>query len=142
MGYDLQFGVVLTGRYLEQLQNGLLATLQLFAICWACAFVIAILLTLIRATPFRPVQALVEGYVEYHRNVPLLVQLFVWYFGVPNLLPRAWNVAINSYNAEMVFAIIALSLFSSAYMSEDFRSGLRSIPNAQREASRAMGFTF
>ena len=142
MGYDLQFGVVLTGRYLEQLQNGFLATLQLFAICWACAFAIAILLTLIRATPFRPVQALVEGYVEYHRNVPLLVQLFVWYFGVPNLLPRAWNVAINSYNAEMAFAVIALSLFSAASMSEDFRSGLRSIPNAQREASRAMGFTF
>ena len=142
LGYDLQFGMVLTGRYLEQLQNGLVTTLQLFAICWVVAFALAVVLTLIRATPFRPVQALVEGYVEYHRNVPLLVQLFVWYFGVPNLLPRSWNMAINSYNAEMAFAVIALSLFSAAYMSEDFRSGLRSIPNAQREASRAMGFTF
>jgi polar amino acid transport system permease protein len=142
MGYELQFGVVLAGRYFEQLQNGLIATLQLFAICWVFAFGIAIVLTVVRALPFRPTQALIEGYVEYHRNVPLLVQLFVWYFGVPNLLPRSWNAAINAYNAEMAFAIIALSLFSAAYMSEDFRSGLRSIPNAQREAARAMGFTF
>lgn len=141
MGYELKFGAVLTGRYLEQLQNGFIATLQLFAICWACALALAILLTLIRALPFRPVQWLVEAYVEYHRNVPLLVQLFVWYFGVPNLLPRAWNAAINAYNAEMAFAIVALSCFSAAYMSEDFRSGLRSIPDGQREVARAMGFT-
>jgi polar amino acid transport system permease protein len=142
MGYELQFGVVLTGRYLELLQKGLITTLELFALCWIFAFALALLLTFIRAMPFRPVQWLVETYVEYHRNVPLLVQLFVWYFGVPNLLPRAWNVAINSYNAEMAFAIIALSFFSAAYMSEDFRSGLRSIPGAQRETALAQGFTF
>jgi polar amino acid transport system permease protein len=142
MGYELKFGVVLSGRYLELLQKGLITTLELFIICWCCAIVLAVLLTLIRATPFKPLQYLVAGYVEYHRNVPLLVQLFVWYFGMPALLPRSVNVAINAYNAEMVFAIIALSFFSAAYMSEDFRSGLRSIPKAQTEAARGMGFGF
>jgi polar amino acid transport system permease protein len=142
MGYELDFGVVLSGRYLELLQHGLIATLKLFVICWTCAFVLAVLLTIIRALPFKPLPALIATYVEYHRNVPLLVQLFVWYFGMPALLPRSVNVFINSYNAEMAFAVIALSLYSAAYMSEDFRSGLRSIPKAQIESARAMGFGF
>lgn len=142
MGYELNFGLVLSGRYLEQFQNGLLTTLYLFAICWVGALTLALLLTVIRSMSFRPTEWLIEGYVEYHRNVPLLVQLFVWYFAVPQLLPRSWNLVINSYNAEMAFAIVALCFFSSAYMSEDFRSGLRSIPVGQREAARAQGFGF
>jgi polar amino acid transport system permease protein len=142
MGYELNFGMVLSGRYLEQFQSGLLTTLYLFAICWVGALTLALLLTVIRSMSFRPTEWLIEGYVEYHRNVPLLVQLFVWYFAVPQLLPRSWNLYINSHNAEMAFAIVALCFYSAAYMSEDFRTGLRTIPNGQREAARAQGFGF
>ena len=114
MGYELDFGIVLSGRYFELLQKGLITTLELFVVCWICALVLAILLTLIRATPFKPFQSFVAGYVEYHRNVPLLVQLFVWYFAVPSLLPRSVNVAINSYNAEMVFAGVQTNIRGAA----------------------------
>jgi len=104
--------------------------------------VAAVLLAVARfiGPPF--VKWLVAAYVEYHRNVPLLVQLFVWYFGMPQLLPLSVNRFLNQHNAELGFAVIAVSCFMAAYMSEDFRSGLRAVPKAQREAARAMGFSF
>jgi polar amino acid transport system permease protein len=142
MGYDLDFSVVLTGRYLEMLLDGLAMTLILFVAGWFLGLALALVLTLLRAAPIKPLQWLVSAYVEYHRNVPLLVQLFVWYFGMPQLLPRSFNAFLNQHNAELGFAIIAVACFMAAYMSEDFRSGLRAVPKEQREAARAMGFSF
>jgi len=142
MGYDLDFSVVLSGRYLEMLVDGLTTTLILFVSGWFLGLALALILTLLRAAPFKPLQWLVAAYVEYHRNVPLLVQLFVWYFGMPQLLPRSVNAFLNQNNAELGFAVIAVGCFMAAYMSEDFRSGLRAVPKEQREAARAMGFSF
>ena len=142
MGYQLDFGAVLSGRYLDLYLTGLTMTLLLFVLAWTLGLALALTLTLLRASPFRPLQWFVAVYVEYHRNVPLLVQLFVWYFGMPQLLPRSVNRWINSHNAELGFAVIAIAFFVAAYMSEDFRSGLRAVPPAQREAARAMGFSF
>ena len=82
------------------------------------------------------------AYVAYHRNVPTLVQLFVWYFGAPQLLPAAAGAWINNHNGEFVFALIALSLNAAAYLSEDLRSGVRSIARGQVEAARALGLGY
>lgn len=142
MGYDLDFAVVLSGRYLEMLLDGLTTTLILFVSGWFLGLAIALILTLMRAAPVKPLQWLVASYVEYHRNVPLLVQLFVWYFGMPQLLPQSVNSFLNQHNAELGFAVIAVGCFMASYMSEDFRSGLRAVPKEQREAARAMGFSF
>ncbi|HIE54026.1 MAG TPA: phosphoenolpyruvate synthase, partial [Chromatiaceae bacterium] len=57
--------------------------------------------------------------VEYHRNVPMLVQILVWYFGVPQLLPESIKLWINVGNTEFFFATIALGLNSGAFISED-----------------------
>ena len=142
MGYELDFSVVLSGRYLDMLLAGFATTMILFLSGWFLGLTLALILTLIRATPFKPFEWLVRAYVEYHRNVPLLVQLFVWYFGAPQLLPYSVNSYINQHNAELGFAIIAVAFFMAAYMSEDFRSGLRAVPKEQREAARAIGFSY
>jgi polar amino acid transport system permease protein len=142
MGYEFDFSVVLSGRYLDLFLRGLAMTMTLFVLGCVIGFVLSLVLTVLRAAPFPPLRWLVAAYVEYHRNVPLLVQLFVWYFGMPQLLPRWVNAYLNSLNPELGFAVIAVACFMAAYISEDFRSGLRAIPKAQREASRAMGFTF
>jgi polar amino acid transport system permease protein len=84
-----------------------------------------------------PLEWLIAGYVNYHRNVPGLVQIFVWYFGIPELLPAWITDFINNHNGEFIFALIALSLNSAAYMSEDLRSGMRSVAATQMEAARA-----
>jgi polar amino acid transport system permease protein len=80
--------------------------------------------------------------VAYHRNVPTLVQLFVWYFGAPQLLPSGATAWVNDHNGEFLFAFIALSLNAAAYLSEDLRSGVRSIARGQMEAARALGLGY
>ncbi len=142
MGYQLDFSAVLSGHYLGLFLTGIATTLFLFAAAWTVAFVLGIVLTLLRATPWRPLQGVVWLYVEYHRNVPLIVQLLFWNFGIPQLLPDAFNRYINAHSPELTLAIIAIGLFGAAYMSEDFRGGLRAIPDTQRDAARAMGFSF
>jgi polar amino acid transport system permease protein len=142
MGYQLDFGAVLSGHYLGLFLNGIVTTLFLFVVCWIVAFILGLFLAMLRATPWRPLQWFVWAYVEYHRNVPLIVQLLFWNFGIPQILPDAFNKYINAHSPELTLAIIAIGLFGAAYMSEDFRSGLRAIPDTQREAARAMGFGF
>ncbi len=80
-----------------------------------------------------------QAYVSYHRNVPTLVQLMLWYFGISSLLPKVVQGGLNAYGGEVLFAIIGLGLCQAAYFSEDLRSGLRSIPVGQTEAARALG---
>lgn len=142
MGYQLDFGKLLQGEYLDMILAGLEATLVLFFLSWILGLALAIVLTVIRAVEFKPTQFLVATFVEYHRNVPILIQLFVWYFGVAALLPDVINDYLNDVGAEMGYAVIALALNKSAYMSEDFRSGLRSIHPAQFEAGRSIGLTY
>lgn len=142
MGYQLDFGKVLQGEYLELILQGLQTTTVLFVLSWVFGLVLAIILTVIRAIEFRPTQWLVAAFVEYHRNVPVLIQLFVWYFGFAVVLPEAVNDYLNDVGAEIGYAIVALALNKAAYMSEDFRSGMRSIHPAQMEAARSIGLTY
>ncbi|MGA1831602.1 amino acid ABC transporter permease [Rhizobium wenxiniae] len=142
MGYQFDFGKVLQGEYLELILEGLQATMVVFVFSWIIGLVLAVVLTVIRAVEFKPTQFIVAAFVEYHRNVPMLIQLFVWYFGFAVVLPDAVNDYLNDLGAEIGYAIVALALNKAAYMSEDFRSGLRSIHPAQMEAARSIGLTY
>lgn len=126
----------------QLLASGMLVTLQLFLVSWVMAFTIAVTLVVVRATNLAPCRWLVDAYVEYHRNVPLLVQVLFWYFGMPELLPEGFRMWLYQHNAEMSLAAIALALGSAAYIAEDIRSGLRAIPGTQFEAARALGASY
>lgn len=142
MGYIFDLRGVLSGQYLDWFLIGLATTIALTCAAWCLAMTMGIVLTLIRMIPFRPFEWLVALYVEYHRNVPLLVQIFVWYFGVPSLLPRPARQWINVHHGEFLLATVALGLAAAAYVAEDIRSGIRSIPKAQNEAARSIGFGY
>ena len=126
----------------QLLLSGMAVTVQLFLIAWVMAFTIAVTLVVVRATNLAPCRWLVDAYVEYHRNVPLLVQVLFWYFGMPELLPEGVRMWLYAHNAEMSLAAIALALGSAAYIAEDIRSGLRAIPGTQFEAARALGASY
>lgn len=128
--------------YYQQLLDGMATTLQLFLVAWVLAFTVALLLVVIRTTDLAPCRWFVDAYVEYHRNVPLLVQVLFWYFGMPELLPEGLRAWLYQHNAELSLAAIALGLGSAAYIAEDIRSGLRSIPGTQFEAARALGASY
>ncbi|HBI84159.1 amino acid ABC transporter permease [Orrella sp. NBD-18] len=127
--------------YTTLLLHGLGLTVQLFCVSWIAAMMLACLLASLRLSPVRWVQMVVGLFVAYHRNVPGLVQIFVWYFGVPQLLPMPWQDWLNRHNGEFILSCIALSLYAAAYMSEDIRSGFRSISPGQTQAARALGLS-
>ncbi len=142
MGELIQTAAQLSGQYLGWVLAGVATTLALTAAAWVIGMVVGVVLTLVRMVPVRPCAWAVALYVEYHRNVPLLVQIFLWYFGVPELLPRAIRVWINGHHSEFLLAAIALGLANAAYVTEDLRSGIRSIPRTQYEAARSIGFGY
>ena len=137
--FDLSF--LLEDGYLRLFRDGILTTLRLFVVSGLLAIAVGVSLATLRALPVRVFKAFVIVVVEYHRNVPMLVQILVWYFGVPQLLPESLKVWINAGNTEFFFAAIALALNSGAFISEDLRSGLRAIPHTQQEAAWSIGLT-
>ena len=138
----LDYSIVLHGKYLDFLVEGAVTTVALAAASWMTAVPVALVITGLRASSLSLARAGAIAFVEYHRSIPLLVQLLVWYFAISELLPRSVNQLINSVNSEMIFAIISLSLYSGAYMSEELRSGLRGIPAGQHDAAKALGLNY
>lgn len=133
---------MLESVYLWQLLNGMATTLTLFSVAWVMAFSLAMVLVVVRTLNLRICRWIVDAFVEYHRNVPLMVQVLFWYFGMPELLPEGFRSWLYAHNAELSLAAIALALGSSAYIAEDIRSGLRAIPGTQFEAARALGSSY
>jgi polar amino acid transport system permease protein len=142
MKLHFDLATVLQGDYGALFLHGVELTLAMAVLTWLLSLVVGILLTLIRLTNNRAATAFVSAFVAYHRNVPMLVQILFWYFGISNVLPQGLQDLLNQYNGQFVFAVIAIGLCSAAYLSEDIRSGLRAIPYGQYEASRALGLNF
>lgn len=138
----LDFSSVMSGHFGQMVVDGATITLQLALGAWLLAMFIALVLVVIRLTAYRPAVWLVRAYVSYHRNVPTLIQLMMWYFAIPTLLPESLQMWINDFNVEFLFAMLALGLCQAAYFSEDIRSGLRAIPDGQNEAARALGMSY
>jgi polar amino acid transport system permease protein len=136
------FAVVFGAPHGQQLLHGLQVTAILTVESWLLAMVLGITLTVIRGGGSRVLTTAVSAFIAYHRNVPMLVQIFLWYFGIPALLPFVVQGWINAHNGEMTYAAIAIGLCMSAYISEDIRSGMRAIPWGQQEASLALGLSF
>lgn len=133
---------ILSGENGQLLIQGGELTLQLMLYAWLLAMGLAFLLVIVRLTQARTAEGLVAAYVAYHRNVPTLVQLMLWYFGIPTLLPERMQLWLAGYSTEFIFAVIALGLCQAAYFSEDLRAGLRALPSGQNEAARALGLNY
>lgn len=132
------------GTYLTWLLEGLKWTVTLSLTAWVIALVVGSLVGVLRTVPNRWLGALAAAYVEIFRNVPLLVQLFLWYFVLPELLPVEWGDALKQMNplAQQFFsAMVCLGLFTAARVAEQVRSGINSLPRGQKNAGLAMGFT-
>ena len=136
------FSLLLRGQYHDMLVGGLVLSLELAGVTLVLALPLAIVVALLRLAPAAPLRWIGFAYVEAIRNVPLLAHLLFWYFGAPELLPESWKERLYAGNVEAVSAVIALTLYTAAYMAEDVRSGIRAIPAVQFEAGRALGFGF
>jgi polar amino acid transport system permease protein len=136
--------------FLQLLQNesgtilyqGIVSTLQLTLLAGCLAFSIGAILATIRAAGQPITVRFVAGYVAYHRNVPLLVQILFWYFGITALLPAPVQSWLNQHGGAFLSGAVAIGLCMAAYVSEDLRSGMRAISTGQLQAARALGLSF
>ena len=130
MKYVFQFGVV--WDHLPQLLQGAWLTLRLTFGAFALGFAIAIVLAFLRTNGPRPLRAVVAAYVEFIRNTPFLVQLFIIYFSLPAL-----GIRFDATTA----ALLCMSVNFSGYATEIVRSGIEAVPRSQIEAGYSLGFT-
>jgi len=136
--FDL-LAILLKPDFGAMLLHGVALTLKIAIGSWLLAMSIAVVLLVVRLSANPVAERAVAAYVSYHRNVPTLVQLMLWYFGIFSLLPDNLQAWLSNNNAEALVSVIALGLCQAAYFSEDMRSGLRAIPAGQSEAARALG---
>jgi polar amino acid transport system permease protein len=142
MGYALDFSKILAADGGAWIWHGILTSLGLTLWSGLIAFGLGIALAVARAAGGRVLGSVIAAYVEFQRNVPMLVHILFWYFGVAALLPNGISDWINDRGSEFAFAGIAMGLCMAAYISEDLRSGLRSVSKGQYEAATAMGFGY
>ena len=150
MNYNWHWKVLLetepggTGTYLNYLIVGLGWTLATALAAWVIALAIGTLVGTLRTTPMKWAVRAGNLYVEIFRNVPLIVQMFLWFFVVPELLPRAlgdWIKQMPPPWGSYVPAVLCLGIFTSVRVAEQVRAGIQSLPRGQRMAGTAMGLT-
>ncbi len=126
-----------SGRtYLQWMIDAWGWTLSVAGASWVVAMIVGALVGTLRTLPNSPwLVRLANAWVELFRNVPLLVQIFIWYFVVPKIFPAMKDLP------SFVLVVFALGFFTSARIAEQVRAGVQALPRGQRYAGMAMGFT-
>lgn len=139
---ELHLSQVLTGEFRGWLLSGFWMSLKLTFFTLLCALPLSTVIALLRLSSVTPLRWLGFWMVEGVRSVPLLAHLLFWYFAAPELLPETARAWLYEHHAETLCAIFALTLYTSAYMAEDLRSGIRAVPVTQLEAGRSLGLSY
>ena len=121
--------------YLEWLMSAWGWTLSVAACAWVVAFVLGSVVGTLRTTPNPWLVRLGNAWVELFRNIPLLVQIFLWYHVVPAMFPVLKSVP------SFLLVVLALGFFTSSRVAEQVRAGIQSLSAGQRSAGLAMGLT-
>jgi len=131
------------GTWIESLLSGLGWTLAVAFFAWIFAFVVGSIVGVARTSEKRWLVRLGGAYVELFRNIPLLVQFFVWYFVIPGIVPavKAWVITLDPTEHQFVTAVVCLGFFTSSRIAEQVRSGIQALPRGQRNAGYALGLT-
>lgn len=131
-----------TGTYLDMLLAGLVLTIETALGAWIIALLFGSIVGVLRTLPSQTASRIGFLYVEFFRNMPLLVQLFLWFFVLPELLPHAWGIWLKQIpNAPFYTTMIGVGLFMSARVAEQLRAGIGSLPRGQKLAATALGLT-
>lgn len=133
-------------KQLPEILQYLPVTLQLALISMAIAIILGLLIAIIKVKKIPVLRQIAGLYVSIIRGTPIIVQLYIAYFGIPMItkyicMKNGWNYEPSSTSG-MTYAIIALSLNEAAYVAETFRAALLSVGTGQIEAANALGMTY
>ena len=141
--YDFDWSVLWRHPYGSWMLHGILTTVHLSLIGWCIALLIGVIVSTLRVLPWRITRGIGTAYVEVIRNIPYLVQLFMWYFMVPLLLPettRLWAYA-NVPNIPYWTGVICLGVYTASRVAEHLGAGFGTIPREQHRAAQSTGLS-
>lgn len=143
MNYNWNWGVLFEEQYLNWLISGFGWTISVALSAWCIAIVIGSLVGVGKTVPNKFIRGICATYVEIFRNVPLLVQMFIWYFAVPEMLPEDWGrwMKRDLPNPEFVTAVVALGLYTASRIAEQVRAGIETVPPGLSAAATAHGLS-
>ena len=131
--------------YWDWIVTGLGWLLTIGSIAWIIALVVGTVLGVMRTLPSVWARKIATWYVTFFRNIPLLIQLFMWYYVVPTWMPQSlqdwWMNDLGSNTSALISSSIGLGLFTAARICEQVRTGIESLPKGQKNAGYALGFT-
>ncbi len=145
MGYEFDWSVLLT--YKQLLIDGFIMTMKLSIIGIFFAFIIGSILGLARVSKNFFISLIATYYLEFFRNIPLIVQMFFIYFSFTLTDSFPWLETVGIYigienHNEFFSALIALITYTSTYIAEAIRGGIQSLPKGQLEASKTLGMNY
>lgn len=123
--------------------SGLWMTVKLSVICIVLSVVIGVVGAWVQGSRLGPLRWLMQGYIQFFRNTPPLVQLYFFYFALGSVVPRVegeFGVA-QPIIGNVGWAIISLSFFAGSFNVEIFRSGIEAVPRATYEAAESLGYS-
>lgn len=148
MNYNWNWGIFWepspegAGTYFDMLLSGLKWTLATASLAWILALLLGSIVGVMRTLPSQPARRVAGAYVEFFRNIPILVQLFLWFFVLPELLPQAAGLWLKQlHNAPFWTASIGIGFYMSARVAEQVRAGINALPRGQGMAGKALGLT-
>ncbi|HUS97169.1 MAG TPA: amino acid ABC transporter permease [Hyphomicrobiaceae bacterium] len=143
MKYNWDWAVLVREPYLGWLLSGFGWTIAVSLAAWTIAFSLGSVIGIFRTTSNPVLRTIGTCYVELFRNVPLLVQMFLWYFVFPELLPKEAGMWVKRELPlpQFTTATVCLGLYTASRVAEQVRAGIESIGIGQRQAGLAIGLT-
>ena len=130
------------GTYLDMLLSGLLLTIKTAILAWVIALIVGSFIGVLRTLPSKVASWIGFAYVEFFRNIPILVQLFLWFFVLPELLPRSAGLWLKQLpNAPFWTTAVGVGLYMAARVAVQLAAGIGSLPRGQKMAATALGLT-
>lgn len=131
MTYHINFNLI--WRHFDKLWQGLILSLELAVLSILIGAVIGLALAIWYVSAGRIVRTMISAYVEFIRNVPLILLVYIVFYGIPTVVDFAYSATVSFVGT--------LSLYAGAYLVEVFRSGLEAVPRGQIDAGKAIGLT-
>lgn len=141
MNYNWDWPVLFREPYFDWLLSGIQWTLEVAMASWVIAFCVGSAVGVVRTLPSLAARRCAAAYVEAFRNIPLLVQMFLWYFVLPEIIPDAagrW-MKRDMPNPEFISAVLCLGFYTAARVAEQVRAGIESVAAGVAVAAYASG---
>jgi len=142
MRYEFNWGMLVKAPYAQWIVDGILTTFHLPLLSWCIALGLGILIGVFRVSNSRVLRFIGGAYVEVFRNIPLLVQLFIWLYVIPQLMPEDVGMWWNRLEYVPYWtAVVGISFYTASRVAEQIRSAIGAIPAGQFKAALSTGLT-